>query len=243
MLSNKQKKYVNALKLKKHRIEQAAFVVEGEKMVKELLNSNVEVTHVFGTESIDTPHFIAVTEKELAAISSLKTPHKFLAVARQNTAPSIAVDHFTIALDNIQDPGNLGTIIRIADWFGIKHIVCSLNSVDVFNPKVIQATMGSLFRVHVHYVNLLHFFNQHKGLNVYGAVLNGKNIYKTTLEQNNTVLLMGNESKGISENLKPFITHPISIPQFGGAESLNVAAATAILCAEYRRTEEQPPSV
>jgi len=236
MLSNSQKKYINSLKQKKYRTQHSSFIVEGDKMVRELLNSDYEIEQVFGTEIIDADNFTEVSEKELGSISALKTPNKFLAVAKQkeNLQPLLK-DQFFIVLDNVQDPGNLGTIIRTADWFGIKNIVCSLNSVDMYNPKVIQATMGSLFRVNVAYVDLQDLFNQNNGLTVYGAVLEGNNVYKTKIEQNNSVLLMGNESKGISDDLKPFITHKISIPQFGKAESLNVATATAILCSEYRR--------
>lgn len=240
MLSNSKKKFVNALKQKKFRQLHNSFVVEGVKMVEELLHANFEVTAIFGT-----PNWIAqnqnieaieVSNKELQSISSLKTPHEVLAVAVQKpTLDSNFQDQLILALDTVQDPGNLGTIIRTADWFGIKSIVCSSNSVDLYNPKVIQASMGSLFRVNIIYTDLANFFSQHQDLTVYGALLDGNNIYKEKIEPKNTVILMGNESKGISDDLLQFVTHPISIPKFGNAESLNVAVATAILCAEYKR--------
>lgn len=237
MLSNSQKKYVNSLKQKKFRNQFSSFIVEGEKMVCELIDSDYEIEQVFGTEPMEASNFLEITEKELAAISSLKTPNKFLAIAKQKKKAFISFDQLSVALDNVQDPGNLGTIIRIADWFGIKNVICSMNSVDVYNPKVVQATMGSLFRVNVVYENLENLFNQHKDLKVYGAVLDGESVYKSGIEKSKSVLLMGNESNGISENLQSFITNKISIPGHGKAESLNVATATAILCSEYRRAD------
>ena len=141
----------------------------------------------------------------------------------------------TIALDKVQDPGNMGTIIRTADWFGIHNIVCSSDSVDIYNPKVIQATMGSFFRVNIVYTDLKKFFSNNSELAVCGALLDGENIYKKQLTTEGTVLLMGNESKGIAEELLPFVTEKIKIPSYGKAESLNVATATAIICAEIKR--------
>ena len=137
--------------------------------------------------------------------------------------------------DDIQDPGNFGTIIRTADWFGITNIICSEDCVEVYNPKVIQATMGSLFRVNVFYTNLGTFFSKNSDLTVYGALLDGDNVCQQKLKSKGSVLLMGNESNGISQKLIPFVTKKITIPKFGKAESLNVATATAILCYEYRR--------
>ncbi|MBA3900722.1 MAG: RNA methyltransferase, partial [Bacteroidetes bacterium] len=143
----------------------------------------------------------------------------------------------SIVLDEIKDPGNLGTIIRIADWFGIKNIICSENSADLYNPKVIQSTMGSFIRIDVFYEDLKLFFESYKSTvhhTIYGALLEGGDIYRKNLSSEG-IILMGNESKGISESLKPFIDEAVSIPSFGGAESLNVSVATAIICSEFKR--------
>lgn len=240
MLSINQKKFVNSLKQKKFRTHNNSFVVEGIKMLDELLQSDYKAEYIFATiswikknKSIDC---IEVTEKELNSISSLKTPNEVLAVVKQKETRLIDISsQLNIAIDAIQDPGNLGTIIRTADWFGVKNIICSENSVDVFNPKVMQATMGSFFRVNLIYSNLSEFFSLNKGLTVYGALLNGENVYEKQLTTEGSVLLMGNESKGISSDLLPCITDKISIPKFGVAESLNVAVATAIFCYECQR--------
>jgi TrmH family RNA methyltransferase len=209
-------------------------------MVEELLQSNYQIEAIYGTsiwirnnQSIDCTE---ISEKELASISSLKTPNEVLAVVKQQQKQLIDItSELTIALDRLQDPGNLGTIIRTADWFGIQNIICSDNSVGIYNPKVIQATMGSFFRVNIVYANLPDFFTSNKGLIVYGALLDGENVYQKELSSKGSVLLMGNESKGISDELLPFITDKILIPNFGKAESLNVATATAILCSECKR--------
>lgn len=236
MLSNNQKKYLNSLKQKKYRNQYSSFIVEGEKMVNELVASDFEIEAVYGVEDlISYPSIIEISEKELASLSLLKTPNKYFAVAKQKKVIDIVSDGLTIVLDNIQDPGNLGTIIRIADWFGISTIVCSPTCVDLYNPKVVQATMGSLFRIDVVYSDLTSFLAKNKERAIYGALLGGENVYETTIQKDNAILIMGNESKGISAELIPFINHKITIPQFGKAESLNVAVATAILCSEYRR--------
>lgn len=239
MLSNNQKKYVNSLKQKKFRNEHNAFVIEGVKLVDEALKSDFEIKTVYAKHNwIEANSFIdaiEVSEKELASISSLKTPNEVLAVVAKKEAVNIDLSGLTIVLDNIQDPGNLGTIIRTADWFGIKNIVCSSDSVEVYNPKVLQATMGSFFRVNVTYCDLVEFFNQNPKLTVYGALLDGDNVYNQQLLKTNVVLLMGNESKGISDNLLPFITNKITIPKIGNAESLNVAIAAAIFSYECMR--------
>ena len=208
-------------------------------MVEELLSSGFEIQTIYAQsnwiENHSFDNIIEISEKELASISSLKNPNEVLAVVSKKKVENIDLSGLTIALDNIQDPGNLGTIIRTADWFGIKNIVCSSDSVDVYNPKVLQATMGSFFRVNLVYVDLVEFFNQNSKLTVYGALLNGDNVYNQQLLKSNAVLLMGNESKGVSDNLLPFITSKISIPKLGKAESLNVSIATAILCAEFTK--------
>jgi RNA methyltransferase, TrmH family len=241
MISINQKKHVNSLKQKKFRTEHNSFVVEGVKMLEELLQSDYEIESVYATSSwIDnnpTIECVKVSEKELDQISSLKTPNEVLAVVKQKEVELMDVStQLTIALDKIQDPGNLGTIIRTADWFGVTNIICSEDSVNVYNPKVIQATMGSFFRVNIIYSNLNQFFSENTGLTVYGALLEGESIYSKELKSNGSVMLMGNESKGISDDLIPFITDKTSVPKIGKAESLNIATATAIFCSELRRS-------
>jgi TrmH family RNA methyltransferase len=240
MISINQKKYVNSLKQKKFRTKDNSFVVEGVKMIEELLQSDYEVKEIYATQSwIEINPLIdcnEVSEKELSQISSLSTPNEVIAVVKQKEHQLIDISSsLTIALDKIQDPGNLGTIIRTADWFCIQNIVCSENSVDVYNSKVMQATMGSFFRVNIVYDNLKEFFRNNGDLKVYGALLEGQSVYVKGLNPKGSVLLMGNESKGISEELIPFITDKISIPKIGGAESLNVSTATAIICSELKR--------
>jgi len=240
MLSINQKKQVNSLKQKKFRTEYKLFVVEGIKMLEELLLSNYEVEIIYATanwiENNSAVNCIEISEKELASISSLRSPNEVLAVVKQKETVLIDVfTQLTIALEKLQDPGNLGTIIRTADWFGVQHVICSEDSVDVYNPKVLQATMGSFFRVNIIYVSLSDFFSENKDLTVYGALLDGENVYQKELKTKGSVLLMGNESKGISDELKPFISEKLLIPNFGKAESLNVATATAILCSEFAR--------
>ena len=206
-------------------------------MVNELVASDFEIEVIYGVEDLlSYPSIVSITEKELASISLLKTPNKYFAVAKQKNFYSTNFEGLTLVLDNIQDPGNLGSIIRIADWFGISTIVCSPTCVDLYNPKVVQATMGSLFRLNVIYTDLIPFLEDNKDKAIYGALLGGENVYEANIQKDNSILIMGNESKGVSKTLKPFINHKISIPQFGKAESLNVAVATAILCSEYRRS-------
>jgi TrmH family RNA methyltransferase len=239
MLSINQKKYINSLQQKKFRAQHGTFLVEGEKMVEELIQSNFEIEHVFVVKGVQVNGCEAteISEKEMKSISALSTPNNFLAVAKQKKQQvNLTETNLVLVLDNIKDPGNLGTIIRTADWFGINTIVCSNECVDVYNPKVVQATMGSIFRANVLYVNLVEFLQQNKSVPVYGALLEGENIYKKPIQNKKAFLLMGSESFGISKELTPFITNKIMIPKFGGAESLNVAVATGILCSAYRQT-------
>jgi TrmH family RNA methyltransferase len=243
MISTNQKKFVSSLKQKKFRTERGLFIVEGVKLVQELLRSNYQISAIYATKSwmdnhqeVDSANILEVSEKELQRISSLKTPNEVLAVVEQKAPQLIEVSsQLNIAIDKIQDPGNLGTIIRTADWFGIQNIICSEDSVDLYNPKVLQATMGSFFRMNIVYTDLAKFFTKHKELTVYGALLDGENVYQKELNSTGAVLLMGNESKGISEGLIPFVTEKVLIPNFGKAESLNVATATAVLCSEFVR--------
>ena len=242
-LSKNQIKFICSLHQKKHRTENGLFIAEGEKVVKELLLSSLKIESIYATKNFADQNqefnTTIITEDELTKISALTTPNEVLAIAQ---IPHYKIDRKEIAdslslvLDEIQDPGNLGTIIRIADWFGIKNIICSENSVDPFNPKVVQATMGSIFRVKIHHTDLKLFLETENSLEIYGAVLNGENIYEEKLTGKGLIIL-GNESKGISKELLPFITHKIKIPSHdhSKAESLNIASATAIICYEFRR--------
>lgn len=254
MLSKNQIKYVNSLKQKKYREEHNLFIAEGTKIVPELLVSDISVKQVYATSDFFRNNKIAATierfeikENELERISALMTPNEVLAVC-ETPHYQLEIDplkeKLTLVLDEIKDPGNLGTIIRVADWFGIENIICSNDTVDAFNPKVVQATMGSIARIKVHYVDLNIFFQQLTTNNqqpIFGALLEGESVYSKQLPSNGFIII-GNESKGISEKLVPYITDKISIPSFshyktvtGEAESLNAAIATSIICSEFRR--------
>ena len=248
MLSNAQIKLVKSLHLKKNREQMHLFIAEGKKMVDELLESpHIEILHIYASGNYygDKP-FTKVTDAEMKKISALTTPPNILAVckipAESPAIPDLNKELVWI-LDDIRDPGNLGTIVRIADWFGISYIFCTAECVDAYNPKVVQASMGSIARVHIDYKNLRNVLQQSKDkqIKVYGAKLDGANILNEQLSPNG-VLLIGNESNGISPELSTYITNAIKIPSSphglsGGAESLNAAMATAILCAEFRRNE------
>jgi TrmH family RNA methyltransferase len=250
MLSKNRIKYLTSLQVKKYREESNQFIAEGVKMVDELLNSSFKINEIFAlNEWIEKNHSktnILVTEidqKELERISGLSTPNQVVAlvdIPRRLINIHEIYSDLVIVLDEIRDPGNLGTIIRIADWYGIKNIVCSENSVDVYNPKVVQATMGSIARVDVFYTNLNSFISKTpKNINIYGTLLEGENIYLNDLSQNG-IIVIGNEAKGISKDILPLITNKIHIPSFAinknnKAESLNASIATAIICSEFRR--------
>ena len=241
MVSKNIIKHIQSLQLKKFRDQYQQLVIEGEKMVLESIQWKPsyirKIFHtnevVFNTSLPDTIEFIEVSEKELSQLSHQKSPNKMIALLDQWEMKSEQEFDFYIALDEIQDPGNMGTILRLADWFGVKRILCSKGTVDWFNPKVIQATMGAIFRIEVIYVDLKMTLETLQ-LPVYGALLEGKNVYTQSLKPTG-VLLMGNEGKGISNELQCLITEPISIPRFGDAESLNVAVATGILLSEFYR--------
>lgn len=235
MLSKNEVKYIQSLCHKKHRDELKLFIAEGPKLAEELLNSSFQIQHIYATEQWLQLHpslTIVATEisnDELTRVSNLSTPNQVLIVGEQKTLSKEPViqNSITIVLDGIQDPGNMGTIIRIADWFGINQIVASEDCVEVYSPKAIQSTMGSLCRVDVWYKDLPHWIGE-ANVPVYGAVLDGQNIYalKNIKE---ALLVIGNESKGIRENIKNKITHPVTIPKTGGAESLNAAVAAGII--------------
>ncbi len=252
MLSKNQIKDITALHHKKYRREESLFIAEGEKVVEDLLKSGWRVIAVYGTQEFfqrlsgnilipKNTEILLVTDEELKKISTQSSPQNVLAVAEMPSDVK-EIDFgkgLKLVLDNISDPGNLGTLIRIADWFGIDEIICSENTVDCFNPKVVQSAMGSLFRINFFYRDLVEVFRiniSEKSLPVYGTVLNGKNIYEEKLSKDGFILV-GNESYGISEELFPLITRELTIPSFGGSrvDSLNVAVATGIVCAEFRR--------
>lgn len=237
MVSKNQIKRIISLQQKKHRKESGLFFVEGKKVIQELLDSKFTLEELFVTEPLfeNIPQQTFISETDLKKISALTNPNNCLAVFRIPEPKKINEQSIILALDKIRDPGNLGTIIRLCDWFGITDLVCSEDTVDLYNPKVLQATMGSITRVNVSYVDLNEFLSQTK-LPIFGTFMNGTNIYKTQLPQDG-IIVMGNEANGISTEIEQLITDKITIPRFGNpTESLNVATATAIVLSEFRRS-------
>ncbi len=240
MLSKSQIKTITSLKQKKYRLQQGLFVAEGVKTINELLASQFSLQQLYTTNSfkIDANLETVVSENELKKISFLKTPNTALAIFKIPEPKAINTNQLMVALDNVRDPGNLGTIIRLCDWFGIRDLVCNIETVDCYNPKVVQATMGSITRVNVSYLNLTDFLKT-THMPIFGAFMEGDNIYKSQLP-NKGILVLGNEANGISREIEQVITTKISIPRFGqlqSTESLNVATAAAILLSEFRRGE------
>ena len=240
MLSKNQIKLITSLQQKKHRFSCQLFFAEGIKGIQELLESNFELVHLYTTQNdfdaVSNDKKLLITEIELKKISALATPNSCLAVFKIPDEKKINESGLILALDAIRDPGNLGTILRLCDWFGIHQIICSKETVDIYNPKVVQATMGSLARVNVNYIDLEAFISQ-THLPVFGTFMDGDNIYKADLPQEG-IIVMGNEANGISPEIEKLIKNRISIPRFGTlqkTESLNVATATAIVLSEFRR--------
>lgn len=239
MLSKSQLKLINSLKYKKYRLSNKLFVAEGVKCVKELINSGIAIEHIYTIDSdLDLlgEKGTIITPKELNKISFLKTPQKVLGVFQIPESGPVNHEGLIIALDAVSDPGNLGTIIRLCDWFGVKDLVCSPDTVDCFNPKVVQATMGSIARVNVSYQPLETFLND-GNLTSFGTLMEGDNIYSSDLPER-AIVVFGNESHGISDSIKERISKAITIPQFSNhqqTESLNVANAVAIVLSEFRR--------
>jgi TrmH family RNA methyltransferase len=235
-------KYIQSLSQKKFREEAGVFVAEGPKIVEEILHDDIiHVKELYATRNWIDNHpelhgklkssLLEIDERDLARISFLQTPNMVLGVFEIPVLDSFDPSNkISLMLDTIQDPGNLGTILRCADWFGVKQVICSNECVDAFNPKVVQSTMGSISRVQVIYQDLPSYLNSYKSIPVYAAVLNGKEIaeYKTI---NQGFILIGNESKGIGPTLLPLVHHRITIPRKGNAESLNAAVATGIILA------------
>jgi TrmH family RNA methyltransferase len=237
MVSKNQIKRIISLQQKKYRKESGLFFVEGKKVIQELLDSKFVLEELFVTEPLfeHIPQQTLISESDLKKISALTNPNNSLAVFRMPEPKKINEEGIILALDKIRDPGNLGTIIRLCDWFGIPDLVCSEDTVDLYNPKVLQATMGSITRVNVSYVNLNVFLKETK-LPVFGTFMEGENLYKSQLPQKG-IIVMGNEANGISPEIEQLITDKITIPRFGNpTESLNVATATAIVLSEFRRS-------
>lgn len=236
MVTKNQIKRILSLQQKKYRKQYGLFFVEGQKMIRELLDSDFVLEELFVTEDIfkEIPTRNIISENELKKISALSNANNSLAVFKIPDRKKVSDEGLIVALDSVRDPGNFGTIIRLCDWFGIKNIVCSEDTVDLYNPKVLQATMGSITRVNVSYTNLNEFLSKTK-LPVFGTFMEGENIYKTDLPQKG-IIVLGNEANGISEETEKSITKKITVPRFGNnTESLNVATATAIVLSEFKR--------
>ena len=241
MISKNQIKFVKSLQQKKNRITHESFVVESTKNVIEILNSNYEISQLFALKSwiennkIDNSYSVnEVTEKELQRISSLRTSAEVLVVVKipQNNL-EFDFEGLNIFLEEIKDPGNLGTIIRICDWFGVKNIYCSENAVDVYNPKVVQSTMGSISRVNLYYTNLFELIDKvPKAVSIYGAFMDGENLNDVKII-GDSIIVFGNESNGVSKDLESKLTNRITINKKGMAESLNVAVSAAIIINKF----------
>lgn len=259
MLSKNKIKFINSIKKKKFRDIHQCFFAEGEKLVDELLHSNVQITDIYATTDWMSSNLhkiklrpemevYEISEDELHKISALSTPNKVFAIAKQQKHKYNLQEIYhelSLFLENINDPGNLGTIIRIADWFGIKNIFCTNESVDIYNPKVVQASMGAIYRTKVHYVDTREFItelNKLENFNIYGTFLEGNNIYNESLSSNG-IIIMGSESHGISNELSQWVNHKLFIPNYPlgsrTSESLNISVATAIVCSEFRRRIKQ----
>jgi len=247
MLSKSQISLLQSLQHKKIRREHGLFLVEGYKSVNEFIHSAYQIETIYHTSTI-APKLLNLSQKInfeeislniIEKISTLKTPQDVIALVKIPAWPPLHYTtlqkKFSLVLDGIQDPGNMGTIIRTADWFGIDQVICSEDSVEVYNPKVVQATMGSLSRINVHYTDLATIIPQ-INLPVFGALLEGENIYNTQFGTEG-LLIMGNEGNGLRPEIKALINKAITIPRAGNAESLNVAIATAICCSEIQRNK------
>jgi TrmH family RNA methyltransferase len=238
LISKSEIKSITQLQQKKYRDSRNLFIAEGPKVIKELLAEGLKLNALFSTEISEGTqvNYRQITPQELKKISNLKTANTSVAVFEKTTSQIFEDKGLVVALDAVRDPGNLGTIIRLCDWFGVKQLLCSMDTADCYNPKVIQATMGSIARVAVQYVSLSETL-QKTSLPIFGAFMDGKDVYSRTLPQEG-ILVMGNEANGVSVEISTMISEKISIPQFGKAttESLNVATATAILLSEFKRS-------
>ena len=240
MVSKNQIKLITSLQQKKYRNINKLFFAEGVKVIQELLQSNFELEHLYSTqddfEEVSKEKKTRIEDNDLKKISALSTPNTCLAVFKIPVEKNRIESGLIVALDSVRDPGNLGTILRLCDWYGINQLLCSKETVDIYNPKVVQATMGSIARVNVNYVDLNVFIKETK-LPIFGTFMDGENIYKSVLPQEG-IIIMGNEANGISAELEKLIQNRLTIPRFGNiqkTESLNVATATAIVLSEFRR--------
>ncbi|WP_430810522.1 MULTISPECIES: TrmH family RNA methyltransferase [unclassified Carboxylicivirga] len=259
MLSKNKQKFILSLTRKKNRDQQGLFVAEGHKLVSDLLSSKAHVHTLVATSQWLASHpqptarnfeIIEADQAAIKKISTLKSPPDVVGIFLQDKNPLTITDlrnSLSLFLDEVQDPGNLGTIVRLADWFGIQHIICTPTCADIYNPKTIQSTMGAIARVDVHYRDASVFLSEYKKLElpVYGTFLDGDNIYSETLS-NTGLIVMGNEGKGISKAVESAVSHRLFIPAYPAdlptSESLNVSVATAITCAEFRRQATASPS-
>ena len=240
MVSKNQIKLITSLQQKKYRIANKLFFAEGVKGIQELLDSDFELDNLYTTQNdfdeVSKDKKTIISENDLKKITALATPNSCLAVFKMPTEKPVLETGLIVALDSIRDPGNLGTILRLCDWFGIQQVLCSKETVDVYNPKVVQATMGSIARVNINYIDLNAFLATTK-LPIFGTFMDGSNIYKSELPKQG-IIIMGNEANGISMELEKLVTSRLTIPRFGNlqkTESLNVATATAIVLSEFRR--------
>ncbi len=238
MVSKNELKLITSLQQKKCRDREGVFIAEGPKIIQDFINAGASLVKLLSLkgqfDGISVK--VEVDPKTLKKISGLKTPNTAFAIFKKFPESKITRTGLSLCLDGIQDPGNLGTIIRLADWFGVSQIICSEHTVDCYNPKVVQATMGSLARVSLHYTDLAPYLKQHTPI-VYGGFMNGASIYETQLPKD-AILVMGNEGNGISSEIERLIDTKVSIPNMGSGqtESLNVASATAILLSEFKRS-------
>lgn len=245
MLSKARIKFIKSLQLKKYRKQEQCFTVEGEKSVLEVLGSTLTVKELYATAdfierqklvvSRSKGTIVTVTEKELASVGEYATNNAALAVVAipENSRPKPDTQEFILMLDDIRDPGNLGTIIRTADWYGVKNIIASEETADVYNAKVIQASMGSFVRTNVYYTKLTDYLADNK-LPVFGTFLNGEDAHTFNFGTGG-IIVIGNEANGISDEVKDFVTQKITIPRYGNAESLNAGIATAVILDNIRR--------
>jgi len=240
-ISKNQSKIITSLSQKKYRQKHKLFIAEGVKVVNELLNSSFEIDTLFAVDDFQTDISVnkitRILEKDLQKISNLKTPNKVLGLFKIPDEKPLQKNGLIVALDDINDPGNLGTIIRLCDWFGVSQLLCSKETVDCYNQKVVQASMGSLTRISITYIDLETYLSA-STLPTFIADMDGENVYKSQLPKEG-LLIMGNEANGVSDEIKVLIKNKISIPRFGETqetESLNVATATAILLSEFKRS-------
>jgi len=241
MLSKSRITLITSLKQKKYRLQHQLFVVEGIKTINEFLNSSYVLEYLYAInefENVSSDMQTIVSEVELKKISFFKNTNSALAIFKMKPAEKIDESKLLVGLDNVRDPGNLGTIIRLCDWFGVTDLICNSETVDCYNSKVVQATMGSLTRVNVTYLNLEEYLFEKKSMPVFGTFMEGDNLYSTDLNTASGIVVLGNEANGVSKQIEELVTQKITIPKFGAVqktESLNVAMATSIVLSEFKR--------